>query len=405
MAKENIRTKTARAKLKAEREPYWESHGKGVSLGYRKLDSGSGTWIGRRKGPDGRYQFKSFGTDITDAIDYNTAVTMVLGWVAEGASGVEHSTRAKTVADVCSLYVENRRVEKGEKTAYDAEMRFQRFVYPETAPLAKGTKILGRKKKCEAFDNPLGSTEITKLKPIQVESWRNQQLDNIDVDDPESLARAKDTVNRNLKTLKAALNYGKDVLKLVATDLAWKGVVMFPNVGARRNGWLTVDQRKTLIEAMAPELKIFATALLLIGARPGELANANVSDFSKNARTLLLTGKTGRREIPLSAKAIEFFTENTSGRIGNAPLLIMENGERWKAPVWVRLMRDAREKALMPDAVLYCLRHTYISEAIAQGLDVYTVANLTGTSVEIIQSNYGTLTDNIAERLNRLAMI
>jgi site-specific recombinase XerD len=57
------------------------------------------------------------------------------------------------------------------------------------------------------------------------------------------------------------------------------------------------------------------------------------------------------------------------------------------------------------DAVLYCMRHTYISEAIAQGIDVYTVAELTGTSVAIIQSNYGAFTDNIVERLNRVSVI
>lgn len=69
------------------------------------------------------------------------------------------------------------------------------------------------------------------------------------------------------------------------------------------------------------------------------------------------------------------------------------------------MFREVRELAGLPDAVLYCMRHTYISEAIAQGIDVYTVATLTGTSVEIIQSNYGTLTDNIVERLNRVAIL
>jgi hypothetical protein len=54
---------------------------------------------------------------------------------------------------------------------------------------------------------------------------------------------------------------------------------------------------------------------------------------------------------------------------------------------------------------MYCFRHTYISEAIAQGIDVFTVAKLTGTSVAIIQSNYGNLTENIVERLDRVVLM
>ncbi|WP_323050384.1 hypothetical protein [Caballeronia mineralivorans] len=79
--------------------------------------------------------------------------------------------------------------------------------------------------------------------------------------------------------------------------------------------------------------------------------------------------------------------------------------QRWTAAQWGKALREARDAAGLPDAVLYCMRHTYISEAIAQGVDVYTVANLTGTSVAIIQSNYGNRTDNIVERLDRVLIL
>lgn len=69
------------------------------------------------------------------------------------------------------------------------------------------------------------------------------------------------------------------------------------------------------------------------------------------------------------------------------------------------IVRRVEGKAKLPDAVMYSLRNTYISEAVAQGIDVYTVATLTGTGVEIIQSNYGMLTANIVERLNKISTI
>ncbi len=54
---------------------------------------------------------------------------------------------------------------------------------------------------------------------------------------------------------------------------------------------------------------------------------------------------------------------------------------------------------------MYNFRHTYISEAIAQGIDVYTVPALAGAIVEIIQSNYGILADNIVARLSQISVL
>ncbi|WP_249744575.1 tyrosine-type recombinase/integrase [Burkholderia pyrrocinia] len=327
---------------------------------------------------NGKYQFSSFGDGICE---YDEARKAVERWAEELTAGVHHDK--KSVADVCRLYVENRRREKGEATAYDADGRFRRLVY----------------------DRPIGAINIARLRPLDVEQWRNAQLDDDDPDDEESYKRAKDSANRNLKSLKAALNYAKTRLKLVSSDAGWKEVNQFPDVGSRRKGWLTTEQRTALLGAMQDDLRTLATALLLIGARPGELASANVSDFDRNAGVLVLNGKTGRREVPLSDKAREFFALQAKDKISGAPLLTTADAQRWTAPAWGREFRAAREAAGMFDAVLYCMRHTYISEAIAQGIDVYTVAELTGTSVTIIQSNYGMLTGNIVERLNRVSVL
>ncbi|WP_036023622.1 tyrosine-type recombinase/integrase [Paraburkholderia dilworthii] len=376
--KVNIQSKTARSKLEPRREPYWARISTGVHVGYRKLESGAGTWIGRRMGEDGKYQFSSFGDGL---YEFNEARKQVERWADELAAGVHHDR--KTVADICRLYVENRRMEKGEATAYDAEGRFKRLVYEE----------------------PIGAVNIARLRPLDVERWRNAQLDDASPDDEESYKRAKDSVNRNLKSLKAALNYAKARLKLVSSDAGWKEVNQFPDVATRRKGWLTPEQRTRLLQAMPNDLRTFSVGLLHIGARPGELANANVADFDRSAGLLMLDGKTGSRKVPLSDRAREFFASQAKDKIGNAPLLTTADAQRWTAPAWGRAFREAREVASMLDAVMYCMRHTYISESIAQGIDVYTVAELTGTSVAIIQSNYGSFTDNIVERLNRVSVI
>jgi integrase len=373
-AKPGIDTKTRRAKLAPRREPYFVRLSAGVFVGFRKLDSGSGTWIGRYRTDDSKQVFKSFG----EFEEYDDASKAVTEWAKGLASGVQHAST--TVSDACKLYVENRRKEKGAANANDAEGRFKRLVY----------------------EHRIGSIDLSKLRALDVEKWRNEQVDVDEDADEESTDRAKDSANRNLTSLKAALNYAKQC-GCVATDIGWKAITKFKDVGARRNGWLHADQRKSLLDAMPNDLRTLALSLLHIGARPGELASANAADFDRNAGVLNLTGKTGPRKVSLSSAALAFFTEQTKDKIGNAPLLTQADGQRWTAPAWGVAFRDARDAANLPDAVLYCMRHTYISEAIARGLDVFTVAKLTGTSVQIIQSNYGTITDNIVERLDRVS--
>lgn len=376
MGNVSIHSKTARAKLIPRREPYWEKLRKGVYCGFRKLESGAGTWIGRYRNDEGRQVFNSFG----EFDEFDDAKRAVEQWATGLDGGVRHAST--TVAEACRAYVENRRKVKGAACAYDAGGRFKRLVY----------------------DGKLGSIELSKLRVSDVERWRDAQLDAELPDDEESYKRAKDSANRNLKSLKAALNYAKKC-QLVASDAGWKEANQFPKVGARRNGLLNIEQRRALLEAMGVDLRALATALLHTGARPGELAKANASDFDRNAGKLWLDGKTGRREVSLSTAARAFFSEQVRDKIGNAPLLSNEFEQRWTAPQWVKAFREAREVAKLPDAVLYCMRHTYISEAIAQGIDVFTVAKLTGTSVAIIQSNYGNLTDNIVERLDRVSVL
>ncbi len=380
---DSIRSKSGRAKLAARRDPYFEKIRKGVFVGFRKLETGAGTWIGRYRTDDGKQTFKALG----EFAEYDDAQRAVEEWAKGLDGGVQNM--CATVSDACEAYVKKLLIDNSPASSEDAKYRFKRLVYKSTVP----------------GDPPrIGRIELSKLRAIDVERWRNGQLDADDPEDEESYNRAKDSANRNLASLKAALNYAKKC-QLVSTDFGWKDVNKFPKVGARRKGWLTAEQRRMLLASMADDLRILATALLLTGARPGELARANANDFDRNAGTIWLDGKTGRREVDLSTAARAFFAEQGRGKIANAPLLTNSFSQRWTAAQWGKAFREARDAAGLPDAVLYCMRHTYISEAIAQGVDVYTVADLTGTSVAIIQSNYGNRTDNIVERLDRVSIL
>lgn len=419
MATINLKSKTGRAKLAAQKEPYWERLSAGLHIGYRKTEGAGGSWTGRRTGTTTRYDYHAFGSDLT--LDYDEACKAVLQWHEDRSAGI--LDLGETVADVCRAYVESLKSGRREKAASDAQRRFERYVYPETVGLNPGDRLpsgrvkrghtrAGRKGTGGAFiyDNPIGSIEFAKLVPDDVTRWLYAQIDHADPEDPEAELRAQDSANRNMKSLKAAFGYGKDQKHLVASDKGWKGAKMFKHksgklVGASRDGYLNPERRTALLAALQPDLRQLATAMLLIGARPGELANAKVKDFDKTAGTLILDGKTGERTVNLSTKAFEFFRGQAKDRIGKAHLFCREDGKPWTAPAWGKSFRESRDIAGMPETVLYCMRHTYISEAIKQGLNIYTVAEQTGTSIEIIESNYFQEPDGIRERLDKVSIL
>lgn len=68
-------------------------------------------------------------------------------------------------------------------------------------------------------------------------------------------------------------------------------------------------------------------------------------------------------------------------------------------------MREAAKRAKLPKGtVFHALRHTFIASALTGGVDIYTVAKITGTSVRMIEEHYGKLLqDDARARLNRIA--
>lgn len=353
MAQINIRSRTARAALKARAEPYWTRIAAGQYLGYR---AGPGTWIARFRAEDGKQHYRALGA----FSDYDAAVAAA----RQHFSHVERTAEPTvlTVADVCRAYVASLRGYERHSTAADAEGRFRRLV----------------------FDAPIGRIPLDRLRASTVEQWLHGQS--------TGTKASMDSANRNLRSLKAALNHAYE-RQLVASRQAWESVSAFSDTASRRaDALLTRSDCERLLGAASPDLKLFIRAALLTGARPGELANLTVADFNRQHGTLRLNGKTGDRGAPLSAAACAFFTALSRDKLPGAHLLT-NGGRKWIACEWSQAMIDAREAAgLPPTVVAYALRHTAISNMLAGGLSLFEVATLTGTSVMMIEKHYGHLT-------------
>ncbi|WP_028220595.1 tyrosine-type recombinase/integrase [Paraburkholderia oxyphila] len=360
---ENITSKSAREKLAARKEPYWSRLEAGLYLGYRRAEQGQGTWIARRRDEAGKQKYHALGT----FAEFDDAARAANRWAQAVDAGV--STHGMTITQVCAHYVTDLRTRKGSKSANDAKGRFRRLVDSAS----------------------IGKLDVAKLKTSHVRAWIAAQveMDEADAEDEDDLRRAKDSANRNLASLKAALNLAlRD--RLVATDAGWKTVGKFASVGRRREDFLNAEHRKALLAACPSDLANLVKAMLLTGARPGELARVRALDFDKTLGTVALDGKTGRRVVTLSTAAATFFADLSSSRIGNAPLLATEYGQQWNKDSWKKLFKQAVQDAeLPPTTVMYTLRHVAITELINAGMDSFLVAKLAGTSTAMIDKHYG----------------
>src|SRR5690606_9678616 len=221
--------------------------------------------------------------------------------------------KAVTVKSVCETYVKNLSASGKSAAAKDAEGRFKRLVY----------------------GNEIGDLLLDKLRSDHLRSWLNNQVAQSEAAGEEEIRRSKDSANRNLASLKAALNSAFND-NLVHSDIAWRTVGKFPKVSkGRTSAYLDMAQRKALLAACPHDLALLVRAILLTGARPGELAALRVPDFNKHQGVVLFPkGKIGARSAQLSSDAIGFFTELTKDRIGNTPLLLRADGKMWGKDAW-----------------------------------------------------------------------
>lgn len=374
-----IDTPSARKDLAPRDAPYFQRLEQGAYIGYRKLDKNSGTWVARWRNEEGKQIHHALG--IFDSFDL--ASKAARDWLKGAKGGV---TEVITVEEACKRYVRDRRIEKGDKNADDAEGRFMRTVYGK----------------------PIGRIKLSALKTSHIVDWRNARAEipeGEDDEDPDAQRRAKDTANRYLTTLKAALNCAyRD--NRVSDTAQWDRVKSFEGVGMRRERFLTLPERKKLLLAASPHLDRFIRALLLTAARPGEIANCRVGDFDKTG-LLTLDGKIGRRTVPIAPKATKLFIECSAGRDSDAPLLTRKDGKAWTRFEWRDEIKEARTiAALGDDVVAYTLRHVAITEMIVGKIDPLSVARLAGTSIAMIHRYYGHLMEEqVAAQLAKVKVI
>lgn len=386
-------TVEGRTKLKPRRSPYWQKLSSGCHVGFRRMTAGAeGTWIAQAYDSATRKQTRrSLGAlgDRPAHARFDAAKKAAEAWFVHLGRG--GSSDAVTVRDACARYVAKLREEGRGDAAKDTEARFKRRV----------------------DSDPLADLELSKVVRKHFEEWRKRLvkapvLRQSDGKKPRGTPRAASSVNRDMTALRAALNQAHDD-GAVTSDMAWRVALRrIENADGRREAYLDRKQRTALIATAAPDVALFLTALSLVPLRPGALASLTVGSFQKRLSVLTIgKDKTGGdRRIKLPPKTAAFFAKQTEDKLPSAPLLSRAGGKAWDKDAWKGPVKEAAKAAGLPETVTaYSMRHSAITDLVSGGLAILTVAQLSGTSVAMVERHYGHLrADDAANALAALAL-
>ena len=142
---------------------------------------------------------------------------------------------------------------------------------------------------------------------------------------------------------------------------------------------------------------------------PGAVAALTVADFDKRTAELTIgKDKSGKRAASLfpMSRQLAFSQAQAKNKLPTAPLFMRGNGKAWDKETWNGPIANAATAAELPTgATAYTLRHSTITDLVVGRLPLLTIAQISGTSVEMIERHYGHLArDAAVEALAGLAL-
>jgi integrase len=393
----SLDTREQRLKLKPTDKPYWRTVERTAHLGYRRLKSTAGTWCARfYKGEDhgtGKrgYVVERLGPadDYSDAdgvliLSYWQAQQMVRDRAVKRAHAAAGKGEPATVASVMEDYLQH--LEDDGKNTLDAIARTNAFILPKLGHIQIAVLT--------ADDVSKFRTELAKM-PARKRTAKGEAQRHHDVPtDDEAVRRRRNSANRVLSVLKAALSRAYNAGQ-VPSDAPWRTVKPFRGASAARIRYLTVDEARRLVNACEPDFRNIVQAALMSGLRYGELCRLEVADFNPDVGTLTVRkSKSAKaRHVALNSEGQRFFASLCAGRSGNELMLVKKNGGAWGTAHQLRPMNEAVARAgIKPTITFHGLRHTWALLSIMAGMPLMVVAkNLGHRDTRMVELHYGHL--------------
>jgi integrase len=394
----------------------------GKSIGYyRPASKAAGSWVAKwRDAETGARKQVTLGTadDLADGDE-----TKVLTWAQANAKAREWFEVASHEA---ILLAGGQLPRKGPYTVAQALDDY--FKDAER----RGVKGVDRDKQRSAvwIERELGALDVAKLTRERIENWMQKmaeapprrregkqgpkppkkakpgaESEPVKAPQPptEDQKRArKDSANRVLTTLKAALNHALDRNRVKHGE-AWQAVAPYRETTNARIRHLSSEEQVRLVNACPPDFRRLVKGALYTGARYGELTRLRVGDFHASEGFIFIEkSKSGKkRHIVLIEEARVFFLSITAGRSSDELMFLRDGverrrlhevGEAWGKSEQARFMALACKAANVAKTSFHELRHTYASDLVNAGIAMAYVAEQLGhASTRMTEKHYGHL--------------
>ena len=373
----SLETRTARARLRIRRTPYFAKIAKGLRLGYYR-GAVAGSWIARCYRGAGVYATEALGI-ADDTLDAD-GVTVLDYWQAQ-----EHARRW---GERQRLIAEGM-LREGSYTVANAVTDYLAEITAEKSPAA----VQGAKYVFDAWILPeLGAIQVEKLTTDRINRWRNklatqpkrvrtkrtatEPATRETADDEDARRARKATANRILTMLKAALNRAFHADR-VSSDSAWRKVKPFKQ-GRRGRGALSQRRRGAAagqgLPGGFPEAGAGRPAhrLPLLRARPPEMRQ--LQPRQRHAGDPAQQGQNPPRRADRRGQGSPL---RTGPRTRRLPIMCScaptatSGAPRTRSGRW---MRRASGPRISPAVTFHILRHTHGSHLAMNGVPMGVIA-------------------------------
>jgi integrase len=212
--------------------------------------------------------------------------------------------------------------------------------------------------------NTLGNPMLAELTLRHFEEYKADRLETV----------KPGTVNLELRVLRSLFTRAVEWGYLKDNPVR---LVRQLRIDQKEPRFLTLDESRKLIEAADGQMKTFVALALHTGLRRGELVDLQWDDISLRKRELRVRRSKGKRfrVVPLNKIAHQHLAKNA--RHASSPFVFhRSSGNQWvemRKPFW-----KALDRAGLPRIRIHDLRHSFISNLIASGVDVRAAQELAG---------------------------
>jgi len=248
-----------------------------------------------------------------------------------------------------------------------------------------------------------GSLSVDELKPHHVTDWlRSQERWNATTRSDAAAA------------IRGAIQWAVDEGRIPANPIAKLRLQR----GQPRDHVISRSEFETLLANVwtqnyprrwVASFRAVLLALRLSGCRPSEVINATIEDFDGSTWTIREhknRKKTQRPRVVYLSPCLQSLTRASARGRESGPVFLAADGRPWKySDIRKRFERLRDKTGISSKCVLYSFRHTWITEALLAGVDVATVAEMAGTSIQMIDRHYGHLSQAKNHMINAAAVV